>query len=62
VLLALQNGLSSTQDSLKETQEALRRSKQECDSISKEAALAEAASEELIERLNADNSRLEVSS
>ena len=55
----LQDELSSTQKSLEEAQEALRLSREEAASISKEAASAEAASEELVERLNTDNARLE---
>ena len=57
----LQDEFSSTQKSLQEAQEALRLSKEEAASISKEAASAEAASEELVERLNTDNARLEAS-
>ena len=57
----LQDELSSTQKSLEEAQEALRLSKEEAASMSKEAASAEAASEELVERLNTDNARLEAS-
>ena len=61
IALMLQAELSSTQKSLEEAQEALQLSKEEIASISKEAASAEAASEELIERLNTDNARLEAS-
>ena len=61
IALMLQAKLSSTQKSSEEAQEALRLSKEEFTSISKEAASAEAASEELVERLNTDNARLEVS-
>ena len=57
----LQDKLSSTQKSLEEAQEALQLSKEEVATISKEAASAEAASEELVERLNSDNARLEAS-
>lgn len=57
-----QDELGSTQKDRKEAQEALRLSKEEAASISKEAASAEAASEELVERLNTDNARLEASS
>ncbi|CAK0787929.1 hypothetical protein CVIRNUC_011151 [Coccomyxa viridis] len=56
---SLQDELSSTQKSLAEAQEALWLSKEEAASIGKEAASAEAASEELVERLNTDNARLE---
>ena len=59
---SLQQELNSTQAFLKETQEALERAREEHETISREAASAEAASEELVERLNADNSRLEVTS
>ena len=58
--VGLQEDLSTTQSALRETQETLRQSQEERASLSKEAASAEAASEELIERLNADNARLEV--
>ena len=61
IALMLQDELSSTQKSLAEAQEALRLSKEEAASIGKEAASAEAASEELVERLNTDNARLEAS-
>ena len=61
ILLMVQDELSSTQKSLEEAQEALRLSREEAASMSKEATSAEAASEELVERLNTDNARLEAS-
>jgi hypothetical protein len=57
---SLEQELISTRTFLKETQAALEHAREERETISKEAASAEAASEELVERLNADNSRLEV--
>ena len=44
-----------------EVQETLNQSEEKRHSMSKEAALAETASEELIERLNTDNACLGVS-
>ncbi len=60
-LAGFQDELSTIRSQLKDVQETLKRSEEERHSISKEAASAEAASEELIERLNTDNARLEVS-
>lgn len=55
-----QASLAATQASLEEEQSAHRASQQTLDSVRRDMAAAEAAAEEVTERLNADVAKLEV--